>query len=308
MKKFVFRSFLFLIVLVILGECIVRCFSLTIDVPKMYVDRNNLIRCYPNQSGNYLGGKHKWKINRFGFPGYEPKSLHSVITVIGDSFISNMMNPPECHQAKYLAELMHQNDFFPASRDGGSFLEFMEYASELDTLNPVYQVIYVHDKDFIESIKGSNTDFEKTQIDIENKIIYYARLSSSKWKESLYNFKFLYYLYRNIIIPNKNKEKGNQSQKVKEIDYAKIENFITYIKNNYNTSNLILVFHPESNIRMMNMTKSAGFNILLLKVEDPKSWQLEHDSHWSCFGHLEVATQVAAYLKFFVASKKLRSS
>jgi hypothetical protein len=100
MTKFIFKVFLFIVFGYMIGEGIVRIFKLTIDIPIMYQDSDNLIKNEPNQTGYYTNG-NKWIITKHGQYGYEPKSLNSLITVIGDSYIENIMNPPVCHQAYF---------------------------------------------------------------------------------------------------------------------------------------------------------------------------------------------------------------
>lgn len=132
MKKFIKSVFLFLLIGILIGEIIVCGFSLNIDVAKSYLDKNNLIQNFPNQTENYVNGTHKRIINKYGNPGYELKSLDSLVTIVGDSFISYLMNPPERHQAKYLSDMVSKYNFYPSSRNGASFIEMIERANSAD--------------------------------------------------------------------------------------------------------------------------------------------------------------------------------
>ena len=304
MKTFLLKIICFSLFGLLLGEIVVRVFSLTTDVPKMYQADDGLIKYYPSQKGNYLNGSHKWIINKYGHFGYEPPTLDRVITVIGDSFISNIMNPPECHQAKYLAEYNPHYNFFPGSRDGASFLESMIRKKSLEKFDPVVNLLYVSTSDFEESIAELGRDPKMLQISLKENKIYYPTLQGGRLKSLLYKFRFAYYLYRNYVIPKlKAMRKKEQLVEVKEKknikpDYAKIEQLMNYIGKNYGTDKIILVFHPGSDEGIIKIVQEAGFKTLHLKVDREESWQLPNDSHWSCYGHKEVARQVTNYLKF----------
>lgn len=296
MKKFILRCFIFLLIGILLGEVVVRLFHLNTDVPKMYKSQSGLIKFYPNQTGYWLKGSHKWVINKYGHFGYEPKTLENIYTVIGDSYISNVMNPPECHQANYLHEKLTTFDFFPSSRDGASFIEFMEMKTELDSLNPLGHLLYVHHGDFTESISGTNSNPNTTQVDLKNGKIKYPVLTSSKIKDILYNFKFFYFLYRNYIVKSVNATNNRDSLKKAVLNYETLENLINFTKQNYSIENVYLIFSPDSDDKLIKMLKINGFNVFKLSSSNYKSWQLDTDSHWSCYGHEQAAEQVSEYL------------
>lgn len=300
MKKFIKSIILFLLVGILIGELTVRVFSLNAEIPKSYVGKDHLIKNYPNQTGNYVNGTHKWIINKYGNPGYEPKSLDSLVTIIGDSFISNMMNPTECHQARYLSDMVSKYNFYPSSRDGASFIEMMERAKSLEYLHPKYQLLYVHHGDFIESIPEIKKIPLTVQYSINSQKITYAKLQSSRFKEVLYNFKFLYYLYRNFLVNNKDVSSNNRDEIKKEkIYYNSIEKLIIATKQHYNTQNIILVFSPDTDLKVIEIAHRKGFQYFLLKTNNYKSWQLPNNSHWSCYGHEEAAKQVSSKLLFW---------
>lgn len=296
MRRFIFRIFIFIIIGVATGELIVRVFPLSIDIPRFYRDTDNLIKFEPDQSGNSMVGQHKWIINKYGNYGYEPQSLDSVITVIGDSYISNTMNPPECHQANYLANLNPEYDFYPMSRDGASFIEFMEMAKSLEYLNPIRQLLYVHHGDFVESVMECGSQPLTVQLSVEQDSIRYAALTSSRMKEVMYNFKLGYYLYRNYLVRAENNQTNNRNVDFGHIDYDVIQMLLDFVKDNYRTDHIVLVFSPGSDTEFVEFAGRNGFQTLFLQTDDYKSWQLESDSHWSCFGHEEAAKQVDYFL------------
>lgn len=302
MKLFIKNILLFILFGLIAGELIVRIFSLNIDVPRSYVSKSGLIKFYPNQSGNYLNGKHIWKINQYGNYGPAPKSLDSaVITVIGDSYISNAMNPPECHQAVYLSQALPHKNFYPSSRDGASFMEYMEMTKALDSLKPQYQLLYVHHGDMTESIRELGRKPLTVQTALKTGTTTPALLQVSKFKEYLYHWKFMYFLYRNYLLMGKKggNEFANNRDEVnpKKINYAYIEQLLQFSISNYKTNNIILVFSPDSDKKVTAIANKVGFKCIQLNTTDYQSWKLPNDSHWSCFGHQEAAKQTSEFLK-----------
>jgi hypothetical protein len=297
MNNFIKSLFLFVLVGTLIGELIVRAFSLNADIPKSYMGKDHLIKNYPNQTGNYVNGTHKWIVNKYGNFGYESKSLDSMVTIIGDSYISNLMNPPECHQAKYLSNMVSKFNFYPSSRDGASFIEMMERAKALEYLHPRYQLLYVHHGDFIESIHEIKKIPLTVQYSLNSKKITYAKLQSNILKDVLYNFKFFYYIYRNFLVSNKDVSSNNRDEIKKEkIDYNLIEKLIIATKQHYDIRNIILVFSPDTDLMVVDLAHRNGFQYFLLKTSNYKSWQLPNNSHWSCFGHEEAAKQVSSEL------------
>lgn len=284
-----------------LGEIIVRIFSLTIDVPRMYINQYGLITNYPNQLGSEPGKNYKWTINKYGNFGPAPKRMDSLISIIGDSFISNIMNPSECHQAVYMKRYSAQYNYYPISRDGASFLEFMEMSKSLDSLNPVKHLLYVHHADFDESIFQKGKRFHTVQLDIENKKVLFPKLQVNSFKRFVYQFKFLYYIYRNYLVRSVEGDDVSENIRGKElaIDYNKLEKLLNFSKENYTINNVILVFSPDTDVKLIQMVKQFGFEYLVLQTPNYSTWELPNDSHWSCYGHDQAALQVSKYLNSF---------
>jgi len=81
------------------------------------------------------------------------------------------------------------------------------------------------------------------------------------------------------------------------IDYGKIQMLLTFVKKNYQTDNVILVFSPDSDSKLIDLVKENNFQTIELKASNYKLWQFPTDSHWSCYGHEEAAKQVSKYLE-----------
>lgn len=299
MKKYLLRIFTFIALGILIGEIGVRVFNLAVDVPEVYKDEGQLIKFQANQTGTSVQ-RCKWIINSYGNFGPEPRSLDSLISIIGNSYIQNTMNPPECHQANYLAQFNQDYSFYPMSRDGASFLEFMEMAKSLEPLNPVKQMLYVHDEDFPYSIIELLDQPNAVQYSLETKEIRYVQMDNSKLKKLLYKFKFAYFLYRNYFVLaeldlfNNNEEVTHEDQ---SFDYESLGLLFDYVKENYKVANVLLVFFPESDQGLMDLAEQAGFEVMLLETDDYNSWLTSIGGHWSCYGHEEVARQVNHHLQ-----------
>ena len=312
MKKFIKNCVLFFLLLLIVGEFVVRFTHAVSDIPRRTIDNTGIQKYFINQTGYWKGGDHKWKINELGWPGNLPSSFDKLITIIGDSYIENFMNPNECHQGPLLKKRMSEYNFMEAGRSGVSFIEAMEISKHLDTLQPEQTLIYVNDNDFYESITEIKKKGDITQLNLEKSKLIYGKMKVPGLKKILYNWKLLYYFYnRNPFVINADKEK-------KEITFGQIEkennDFIEFkaeIKEmfkwtvkNYETSNKILVFHPKTNMALIKLSKDYGFkSIILDSSRDNKSWTFDYDSHWTCYGHEQVANQVARSLNNYLKGK-----
>ena len=95
MKRLIFKSFLYVILIIIALEVCVRIFHLTKDYPSRYVDNYGVEKWRPNQSGFSVTGNRKqnfseYHINNYGFNSYRefnPTKENVEIALVGDSFI-----------------------------------------------------------------------------------------------------------------------------------------------------------------------------------------------------------------------------
>lgn len=297
MKRFLQKIIIFSFFGMIVGEIIARLFILTSDVPQRIIDEAGIQKYKPNQKGSWKGGTHKWQINEKGWPGELPDKYDNLITIIGDSYIESFMNKDECHQSNYLKELMPDYNFMEAARSGVSFIEALEISKQLDdVLNPKYQLIYLYDSDFHESITQIKKLFDITQVDLEKKEIINGKMKAPGLKKILYNWKFVYFLYNRFPL-NFNSKKSikkplEKNEKPKNILFKEL---LMFAKENYNFDNKILVFRPNSNEKIIQLTEELGFKIILLESNKEKLWSFDHDPHWTCYGHSQAAIQVANF-------------
>ena len=274
----------------ILGEAIARTFFLTSDIPQRTITKNGIQKYKPNQEGYWLEGSHKWHINELGWPGTPPESYKNLVAIIGDSYIENFMNPEKCHQSQLLKELAPKNNYLEAARSGVSLVEAFKISEEVDSLRPQKTLIYVHDSDFIESISAINRESVLTQVDLKEGKILPGKLKSPGLKYLLYNIKFLYYLYNRILLEPPEEPIEKKKKVISKTNFELCRQLLSFISENFNTDNKVLVFRPNSEPAIINLSREMGFNVLQLRGDN--SWSFEHDSHWTCEGHYKAAIQV----------------
>ncbi len=300
MKRFLLNFITFTVILFIVGEVVVRIFKLTPDIPKLYVDQTGIQRYVPGQKGNF-SKTSQWVVNAYGWLGIAETNKDPIISIIGDSYIENMMNPIICNQGSILKSYFTDCGFFEAGRSGVTFIEAMQITKLLDsTIKPTMHLIYVGDEDLYES-DASYRQTDRMQINLSNHKIINAELKSPFAKKILYNLKSFYYLYlRFPLLVGKNNKEATDNTVInkKEIDYQSVNNILNYSKQMYDIKKIILIWHPGTPRKIIKIARHLGFNSLsLTKTGKAKNWLVSSaDAHWSCYGHQQVAKQISIYI------------
>jgi len=305
MKKFLIRLLVFTIVIGVAGEFIIRAYRLVPDIPRLYVDQTGIQRYVPGQTGYYTKAKTKWVVNKYGWLGTSDTSKDTVISVIGDSYIENMMNPISCNQGNMLKSRFKDYSFFEAGRSGVTFIEAMQISKLLDScIHPKLHLIYVNTDDFLESSSRNQRYTDRVQIDLNTNTILNGNLKSPGIKKILYNIKLIYYLYLRfpLFVHAKNKEDHKaatkKTVKVKsEFDGTDVNKLFAYCRKNYDMDKVTLVFHPGTEQTIIELANHYHIkNIVLNSEKGEKSWALNaNDGHWSCYGHSQVAKQISIF-------------
>lgn len=301
MRKFLIRFLLFLLVSACAGEIIIRAFKLTSEIPERYVDKWGIQRYTPGQSGHYKKADYKWKVNDFGWMGMADTSKDTIVSIIGDSYIENMMNPIECNQGSILKTYFPGYSFFEVGRSGISFIEAMEIAKHLDSeINPAVNLLYISNKDFYESIADIQQHKNVMQVDLKHQQIIKGALVSPGLKKILYNSKLFYYLYIRFPIfvdkQNMGEIPGSGEEKI-VFDYSMFNSLFEFCAANYNKQKIVFVFHPGSKKEFVALAQQYGFKSIVLDSSGDKSWAISTvDEHWSCYGHHQIATQIKQHL------------
>jgi len=308
MGKFLFKFIMFLLGGFVVGEVVVRVFYLTSEVPKRYLDAGNIQRYSPKQQGYWKGGNHGWATNELGWTGTLPKSYDNLITIIGDSFIENFMNPADCHQDLLLKARIPEMNFVEAARSGVSFIEAMEIANSMDSLKPNLHLIYVNPADFTESVREIRVQPDITQVDLTNKKVVAGIMKSAKLKSMLYNVKFAYYLFQRFPL---NEIKFNMAahapaKPIQQPDHSNhMKSLMQFVTEKYNVENKIIVFHPNLPETLKQEVRAAGFKTISLDSKNQGDWTFAYDHHWTCYGHSQAAEQVSLHLQKWLPSTQL---
>ncbi|MET3113387.1 hypothetical protein AAKU52_001110 [Pedobacter sp. CG_S7] len=309
MKNFLLKLLTFTFFITLSGELIIRVLKLTPDIPHLYVDQTGIQRYVPGQKGYFSKANEQWEVNNYGWLGVADVKSDSIISIIGDSYIENMMNPISCNQGSILKSYFKDYGFFEAGRSGVTFIEAMQITKLLDsTIKPKMHLIYVAADDFSES----NATFrfkDRMQLNLISNTIVNGELKAPGLKKILYNCKVLYYLYLRfpLFVSEKNKESHTEAaKKVKTIDVKSLKSILSYCQKNYDLSKIVLVFHPDTPKEIDSLAREYGFKTIELNTTgDKKSWAVSSvDGHWSCYGHHEVAKQIRAYLATYINRNK----
>lgn len=302
MVRLIKHLLVYIIFALLIGEAIVRLLHLTSDIPNRMIDNDNIQKYYPNQKGKWHGGLHEWRINELGWAGPLPESYDNLVTILGDSFIENFMNPDKCHQSSLLKKDFPENNFLEAARSGISLIEALEITKQLDSLNPIAQLIYISVNDFEESITEIARRKDITQVNLKKKELVHGQMLSPWLKKILYNWKFMYYLYLRFPLdfyknpPPTENLSPSSSKGAKPREEILFEQLLDYIVENYQIEDKILIFRPLSSPNLVNKAAKRGFKTILLDNHG-QQWSFDDDHHWKCFGHEQAAIQVAQKLK-----------
>jgi hypothetical protein len=305
MKQFISKFIIFILFITLSGELIVRIFKLTPDIPHLFVDETGIQRYIPGQSGYYSKENSKWEVNNYGWLGIADVKTDSIISIIGDSFIENIMNPISCNQGSILKSYFKNFGFFEAGRSGVTFIEAMQITKLLDsTIKPKMHLIYVAEDDFYES-NATYRFKDRMQLNLASNTIVNGELKAPGIKKVLYNCKVLYYLYLRfpLFVDNKNKESHTTPVKTKEpVDLETINSIFKFCKKNYDLEKIVLVFHPGTPQEISSLASQYGFSTIGLNNNgDKRSWNVSSsDGHWSCYGHHEVAKQIKTHLANYI--------
>lgn len=316
MKKFVFKSSLYVILILITLEAIVRVFHLTKDYPTRYVDKFGVEKWMPDQEGYSVTGIRiqnfsKFHINDFGFNSYrefKPSKDKAEIALVGDSFIEGF------HQNYY-------NSLGKKIENQLNGIEVYEYGYAgydlADELHLIHQ--YKNQFDLIDYvIIGLRFDDDLTR-DAYHVIQDRMRLQSPLYK-AIRNIKLLVYLqtigafdgpreFINKILAVISKPNGDPKihshedalQIRKDLEQTYINNFKTLITTyGYDKTRFTFLLDasitsPEFlNYLQENHFKYIDFSETLKTSKMPST--LIYDQHWNNHGRTLIAQLIAHYI------------
>jgi hypothetical protein len=312
MKKLFLKSLLYLFLIIICLELLVRLFHLYTDVPTRIIDNKGVEKSLPNQTGYAVTGNRrqnfsKYHINNSGFNSYrefKPTKEKIEIAVIGDSFI----------------EGMHQDYFDSTGKKLERKLknvEVYEYGyAGYDLSNQLYLInAYKEDFELIDHIiiyfKYQNDLFKGSYTPNNERI---ALLKSPLFRIRD-EFKLLKYVSDNgIIDPIKTfvinltrKIKINELQKDKkeeqlDKDLIYLENFKKLVSTyGFDKQKISFLLNSKTTSKVfLDYCKLNGYQIIDFAdaIENSKRrTTLIYDMHWNNYGRELVASVIADYFK-----------
>tara|TARA_R110000796_G_scaffold252631_2_gene389324 strand:+ start:6442 stop:7395 length:954 start_codon:yes stop_codon:yes gene_type:complete len=317
MQKLIKKITLYIILFVIVLECLTRLFYLGEDKPYRYLDKDNVEKWVPGQEGYAMTGNRKqnfikFHINKSGFNSYHefvPTKDKIEVALIGDSFIEGF------HQPYKSSTGMKIETFFDHK------LEVFEYGYSGYDMADQLHLINAYQKDFelidFVYIKLKfNNDLRRPKYEVMN-----SRLNmNSPINNLLKKSKLLIYLTDiGFIDPIKDfikdiKEIGKpRLPEVKESAVQEKLNAETYIDNfkslvdlyGYDKEkNVLLIDAEETSEAFINYLNKNNFKYIDFGKEINHSKRpatLIYDMHWNNYGR-----QIIANLISYDLQKKMK--
>ncbi len=312
MKNLFLKCLLYLLLVIIALEVLVRVFHLYTEVPIRYIDEFGVEKSLPNQTGYAVTGNRRqnhseYRINDFGFNSFrefDPTKEKTEIALVGDSFIEGMhQDYDDSTGAKIEKKLngeVHVYEFGYAGYDLSNQLHLIDtYKEKFKFID--YIIIYLkYDEDLDNEVYTPN----KERI---------ALLSSPLFKIRD-NFKLLSYCTKiglldpvkdlAIQLTDKNKSNSNKNEKSiqQEKDSVFLDNFkklISFYGFDKNKS-FFLLNSSDTPLGFLDYCKLNGINIIDYNEVFKKSSQppiLIYDQHWNNHGRELVAQVISEALR-----------
>ncbi|WP_425628943.1 hypothetical protein [Cellulophaga lytica] len=308
MKKVILKVILYVIILLLSLELLVRIFHLHNERPERYLDEYGVEKWVPNQNGYSVTGNRKqnvgeYRINNFGFNSVYDDYIVSKdsieVAIIGDSFI----------------EGFHQNYTNSISRKVEkkiTDIKVLEFGYAGYNLSEEFNLIqsYEHlfkdiDKVFI--YMRYTDDLTVGEYKVSSRLSLNTPLNRLLKKSKL----IVYAKDIGLFDPVKNKITStiNFVKRVKPNSKVEVNNDSIYLANfkklvktyNYNKEkNVLLLDYSLCSKDFLeylrsNDFKSINFNSDFKKDSRPKT--LIYDQHWNNLGREIIANEIVEYLK-----------
>ncbi|TBN06503.1 hypothetical protein EYD45_01065 [Hyunsoonleella flava] len=310
MKKLILKSIIYVFLIIVTLEFIVRAFHLHTEAPERYIDKFEVEKYLPNQTGYAVTGNRRqnfseYKTNNFGFNSFRefnPSENKIEIALIGDSFIEGFHQDYDVSTGKKIETKLNNK------------VEVYEYGyGGYDLANQLF-LIHAY-KDHFKKIDHI-IFYLKYENDLERSVFTpnYDRIAMLK--SPLFrirdNFKLLSYASSiGIIDPIKNMaidimhgKKEQQSisddEKLNE-DLKNLENFKTLI-NTFGFEKDRMSFLLDSSATsevFLNYFNDNGYHIIDFSNTFNSSTEpptLIYDMHWNDHGRDLIASEISTFI------------
>lgn len=323
MKKLILKSILYVFLILIALEGIVRVFYLGKDTPARFLDTYKVEKWKPNQNGYSVTGNRRqnfseYHINAFGYNSYReftPAKNKIEIALVGDSFIEGFHQNYYNSIGKKIENAIPSIEVYEYGYAGYDFADQLHlvhsYKEQFDLIDHVILGIK-----FSNDLTRGEYNVVKSRLALESPLHKLFKKSKllvyCKSIGILDPPQELMYRMLNVIKSRKKTAKQNdiEIQKLKEEnDRMYLENFKNLIsKYGYNKDRFTLLL--DSGITspvFLSYLEENKFNYIdfssLFKNSD-QSTTLIYDRHWNNHGRNLIAESIVEYLNHIGFAKK----
>lgn len=313
MKRFLFKIWIYVLLILLVSEGLVRLFHLHKGTPERIIDERNVEKWIPGQTGYVATGNRRqnfseYRINDLGFNSYRefaPTSENFEIALIGDSFIEGFHQDYDRSLGKKIESRLPDSvvyEFGYAGYDLADEIHLIQAYPELfEKIDRIF--IYMHYPDDL--FRGR---YEVSQERMKLQRGYFALLQKSKLLVYLQNIGFLnsisgqIFTWKNRVTGKKqNSEKPSETadREMEQRTLQNLKQLFTGSGIDWNKTVLLLdeALLPDA-IRDYLETKGipyVDYGSVLRGQEHPVT--LIYDKHWNDFGRELVAQEIVKHLK-----------
>lgn len=311
MKKLLLNTSLYVVLILVALEVLVRAFHLYNDVPLLlFIDEYGIQKTEPGQTGFSVTGNRRqnfceFRINSFGYNSYReftPSEDKIEIALIGDSYIEGFNQHYYDSTGKKIENNLNDSvEVYEYGRGG------YDMADQLHIMNSYNKDFDLIDYVFI-YLKFEN-DLKRTKIKPDHRLVNLKHTFKFKIKRQLRLLKYsnaigLFDGFRRLWYGSKNLHDDSQivSNNSEELQSEYLENFKTLV-DTYG-------FNKEKNVFLFDKRKTSplfiehcnkmGYKYLDFGADFEKSKRptdLIYDRHWNNLGREIVASVIANYVK-----------
>lgn len=314
MKKIFFKSLLYLVLIVLVLELLVRIFYLAKDHPVRIVDEYNVEKWKPNQEGYSVTGNRrqnfsKFYINNSGYNSYReftPSKDKVEIALVGDSFIEGFHQNYYNSIGKKIEDRLIDVEVYEYGYSGYDFADQLhlihQYKSTFDLIDHV--IIGIK---FENDLNRGEYNLVQERMKLESPIyramrqikllVYLQNIGAFDAPRSLMR-KLFSGGSNNVVIMSEQEEIRLQ----KELETSYIKNFENLVKiYNFDKERFILFLDSKKNPLIFleylhhNDFKFIDFSKALSNTKTPTT--LIYDKHWNNHGRNIIAELIANYIR-----------
>jgi hypothetical protein len=314
MKKLFLKSLLYLVLIVLVLELLVRIFHLTKDYPVRYVDKFEVEKWVPNQEGYSVTGNRrqnfsKFYINNSGFNSYReftPSKDKVEIALVGDSFIEGFHQNYYNSIGKKIENRLKDVEVYEYGYSGYDLADQLHLIHQYESTFNLIDYVIIGIK-FENDLNRGEYNVVQERMKLESpiyramrqiKLLVYLQNIGAFDKPRELTRKLLSGGSNNVVIMSEQEEIRLQ----KELETNYIKNFENLVKiYNFDKERFILFLDSKNNPQIFleylyhNDFKFIDFSKALSNTKTPAT--LIYDKHWNNHGRNIIAELIANYIR-----------